>query len=181
MSSTGASTGVGEDSIRRHGGYGVTSRHFEPGVWDAARRGEKWRYSFERPSGARDFAFSNATTHRSEPQLRAGERSDFENLPHSVVFVPFAKLAKCFVWTVEYPRRCSQAARSGFDAWGSPQMSRTARPQVATYSVCDNFALTKALAGGRSSSARLNTPCRELSSVSISNDFSVAVRWSPPK
>ena len=46
--SAGAST-EGEDSLSRYGGYGAT-----PGfelVWDAARSGEKWRYSLGRATG----------------------------------------------------------------------------------------------------------------------------------
>ena len=45
--------------------------------------------------------------------------------------------------------------------------------------LCDNFVLKSALAKGRSSSALLNTTCRELCAVSIFNDISVAVRWLP--
>ena len=111
--STDASTGEGEDSPSRHGGYGVTSRHFEPGwfgtLLDVARDHSAARL----PSGVSiTFEFVGAVILRN---LHTG----------NVLF-----------WMVERSRRRSLSGKSGFDARGSPQMSRTACPwQVTTHTV----------------------------------------------
>ena len=147
--STDASTGEGEDSSGRHG-----ARHFERGVgWDA----EKWRYSLEQAIGARDFACSNATTHLDEPQVRAGWRGDFENLPHSMVF-PLGS------WqSVLFGRWSAQDENIRLEGWafmlGVRHTCRTA--SLWQFTLCDDLALTLALATGCSSTARLNAPCCE--------------------
>ena len=51
--------------------------------------------------------------------------------------VCYGKLAQWYVWGWKCPVRYSLAGRSGIDAEGLPQMSRTACPwQVTTYTVC---------------------------------------------
>ena len=68
---TDAFTGKGEDSISRHGGYGVTSRHFEPGeVLDAARRDVDMTSLWRGHVGVRDSAFSDSSTQQGEQHVR---------------------------------------------------------------------------------------------------------------
>ena len=106
--------------------------------------GTPWSVSFEH------VISQTATRPPSEHHVRFGGRRKFANLPrHGVLH---GDSAKCHVGTVERSRRHSLARRSGFHPWGSR------RAQNARSS---HFALTLALAKGRSSSARLNTTRRD--------------------
>ena len=121
------STGEGDGSVGRYGGDGVASRQFEPDVvLDAARRGEEWRYSLVRAIGARDLPFGKSPILQSWHPVRAGGRSDFEHLPHSMLFPMETWRNVTSGWWG------SKMTFSG--AWDPPQMSCAAHSwKVAAY------------------------------------------------
>ena len=155
--STDASTGAGEDSISRHGGMVlllVTSNLGLSGTLLCVLRSGDTHVR-----GQLAHVNSHFAPRPPIEVVRSGGGSDLENVSRSMVL-----------------GRYSPAGRLGFHARGPPQMSRTGKLQLT---LCDNLALTLALAEGRSSSARLNTTCCELCAVSIFNDISVVVSWLP--